>query len=442
MSPRAERPIPVKAGPGKPPGLCFPRGCAVKRGGSRLGNWYTAGVSTPLAVLSSEIHACDRCPRLAQYLRKSREEHPDYWSRPVSGFGDPEARLFILGLAPAFHGGNRHGRIFTGDESGRWLWGALYELGAASDSNSTGREQPLSVRGVYISNAVRCAPPGNRPTGEEFDACREFLRQEMELLPEVRVVLALGKLAHDTYLKLRGEKLAAYPFHHGAAHDLRRGRPVLVDSYHPSRQNTNTGVLTWDMWTTVLENAAQAALMSAKGVRRTPSGQGVQMAKGTRARSQRRPVTVGPQQLQQMAEAWARQMFAPLPGARVPREGWPGRQTQAVIVQTEDRDHDSTAKALKRRLAQNTAVRKAIADAAELIEAGDMTAARSAIAALGEEDLPSVYWCDSVEELAPVLADCLQNSEQCHESGPIEGPAGRVIWMFVWYDPSHPVGLS
>lgn len=207
-----------------------------------------------LLQLAAEIHACSLCPRLAEYLAGSRRDFPEYWSRPVSGFGDPEARLFILGLAPAFHGGNRHGRVFTGDQSGTWLWGALHELGACSAPNSHSGDQPMSARGVYVSNAVRCAPPGNRPTTEEFTACRDFLRRELELLPRVRVVLALGKLAHDTYLKLRGVKLSAYPFQHGAVHELPDG-PVLVDSYHPSRQNTNTGVLTWEMWTEVIQEA-------------------------------------------------------------------------------------------------------------------------------------------------------------------------------------------
>ncbi|HEU4753191.1 MAG TPA: uracil-DNA glycosylase family protein, partial [Armatimonadota bacterium] len=120
------------------------------------------------------------------------------------------------------------------------------------------REQPLEAYGVYVSNAVRCAPPANRPTGEEFDRCRPYLARELELLPEARVVLALGKLAHDSYLKLRGARLSAHPFRHGAVHTLPEG-PALVDSYHPSRQNTNTGVLTWEMWTGVLGEALRRA---------------------------------------------------------------------------------------------------------------------------------------------------------------------------------------
>jgi uracil-DNA glycosylase family 4 len=216
-------------------------------------------MSAELTQLAAEIHSCSRCPRLATFLEASRQQYPDYWSRPVSGFGDPEAGLYILGLAPAFHGGNRHGRIFTGDQSGSWLWGALHELGVSSEPDSVSREQPLSVRGVYISNAVRCVPPGNRPTAQEFDACRDFVRRELDLLPRVKAVLALGKLAHDSYLKLRGQKLSRFPFRHGAVHPLEGSLPVLVDSYHPSRQNTNTGVLTWDMWAGVIRQALRFA---------------------------------------------------------------------------------------------------------------------------------------------------------------------------------------
>lgn len=213
---------------------------------------------TVLEQLAAEIHACTRCDRLSEFLKDSRERHPEYWSRPVSGFGDPEARLFILGLAPGLHGANRHGRVFTGDDSGRWLWGALHELGACSVPNITRGDQDARLRGVYVSNAVRCVPPQNRPTTDELNVCRDFLRRELELMPQVAVVLALGKLAHDTYLKLRGEKLAAHPFAHGARHAL-PGGPLLLDSYHPSRQNTHTGLLKWEMWTTVLGDAIEKA---------------------------------------------------------------------------------------------------------------------------------------------------------------------------------------
>lgn len=213
----------------------------------------------PLEQLSAEIHACRRCERLSDYLDESRRKFPDYWSRPVSGFGDPGAPLFLLGLAPGLHGANRHGRVFTGDDSGRWLWGALHELGVCSVPNITRGDPEATLTGVYVSNAVRCVPPQNRPTTEELNVCRDFLRRELALMPQVRVVLALGKLAHDTYLKLRGERLSAYPFRHGAVHPLESGGPILCDSYHPSRQNTNTGVLTWEMWTSVLRQGLDLA---------------------------------------------------------------------------------------------------------------------------------------------------------------------------------------
>ncbi|HTE20741.1 MAG TPA: uracil-DNA glycosylase [Armatimonadota bacterium] len=212
----------------------------------------------PLLRFTEEVHACTRCPRLAEYLTGSRRDHPAYWSRPLSGFGDPNARLYILGLAPAYHGGNRTGRVFTGDDSGRWLWGALHEAGACSERNSTSTDQPLVLNCVYVGNAVRCAPPGNRPTAGEFAACRDYLRRELELLPRVTVVLALGKLAHDSYLKLRGQPLSRFPFGHGAVHQPPHG-PTLIDSYHPSRQNTFTRVLTWKMWAGVIAEALRLA---------------------------------------------------------------------------------------------------------------------------------------------------------------------------------------
>lgn len=221
---------------------------------------YTTPVNDgELSLLGSAIHSCACCPRLAAYLDESRRQRPAYWSRPVAGFGDPAARLFILGLAPGLHGANQHGRVFTGDDSGKWLWGALHELEVCSEPNCTRGDQPLELRGVYISNAVRCAPPGNRPTREEFDNCRPWLERELALLPNVRVVLALGRLAHDTYLKLWGEKLSAYPFRHEAVHDPSGAPHLLVDSYHPSRQNTFTRVLTWEMWVAAITEALRLA---------------------------------------------------------------------------------------------------------------------------------------------------------------------------------------
>ncbi len=175
----------------------------------------------------------------------------------MAGFGDPGARLFILGLAPGYNGANRHGRVFTGDSSGRWLWGALHGLGVASLPDSLGPGDGMELRDVWISNAARCVPPGNRPTTEELATCRGFLARELAALPRITVVLALGKLAHDTYLKLQGERLARYPFGHGARHALPGEPSHLLDSYHPSRQNTNTGVLKWDSWVEVLSRSLE-----------------------------------------------------------------------------------------------------------------------------------------------------------------------------------------
>ncbi|MBI3912365.1 MAG: uracil-DNA glycosylase [Armatimonadetes bacterium] len=215
----------------------------------------------PLRALAEEIAGCARCPRLAAYLAEGRQRHPDYWGHPVPGYGDPGARLVILGLAPGFHGANRHGRVFCGDDSGRWLWSALHELGLCSHPRAADWYSPLVLRGVYVSNAVRCAPPQNRPVAAELAACRAFLRRELSLLPEARVVLALGHLAHNTFLRLRGQRLSGFAFRHGAAHEVDGGPPLMVDSYHPSRQNTHTGRLTWEMWLSALRAAAQAAGM-------------------------------------------------------------------------------------------------------------------------------------------------------------------------------------
>jgi uracil-DNA glycosylase family 4 len=219
-----------------------------------------------LAALREEVVACRQCPRLAEYLAECRRCHPEYWARPVPGFGDPQARLLVVGLAPALHGGNRHGRVFTGDSSGAWLWRALHELGLASAPDSPDAQSPLAAYGVYVTNAVRCVPPGNRPAPAEIAACSAFLKRELELLPEVRVILALGRIAHDACVRiLAGGPLSAHPFAHGAAHEL-AGRPEwLVDTYHPSRQNTNTRVLTWEMWAGVIARAAEHADIEIRG---------------------------------------------------------------------------------------------------------------------------------------------------------------------------------
>ena len=193
---------------------------------------------------------CRSCRRLAAYLRECRAEHPDYWARPVPGFGDPKAWLVIVGLAPGYHGANRSGRPFWLDASGEWLYGQL-ERETLWDGEQ--------LRGAYILNAVKCVPPQNRPTGSEQDRCRQWLEDELSALRQARVVLALGSIAHRAVLKSWGVRpLSRYPFGHGRAHSI-DARPQLLASYHPSRQNTNTGVLTERMWRSVFRKARRLA---------------------------------------------------------------------------------------------------------------------------------------------------------------------------------------
>lgn len=216
-----------------------------------------------LDQLHTAVVACEHCPRLRAYCaevgqrRVRRYRDQEYWARPVPGFGDPEARLLILGLAPGAHGANRTGRMFTGDDSGRWLYGALHQFGFASQPESVSRDDGLRLTGAYISNVVRCAPPDNKPSAAELAACRPYLEAELALLTQVRVVLALGRIAFDTYVRLRrtqGYDLGRPVFRHGAEYRT-PGLPVLLCSYHPSRQNTNTGVLTPVMWQEIFARA-------------------------------------------------------------------------------------------------------------------------------------------------------------------------------------------
>lgn len=175
-----------------------------------------------------------------------------YWGRPVPGWGDHAARLLIVGLAPAAHGANRTGRMFTGDSSGDWLYEALHRFGFASQPTSLHRNDGLRLRDCWITAAVRCAPPGNRPLPIELARCRPYIQTELENLPRIRVVLVLGRIAHDAFLRAAGwwEELSARErpsFSHGASAILPDGKR-LISSYHPSRQNTNTGKLTRKMW--------------------------------------------------------------------------------------------------------------------------------------------------------------------------------------------------
>jgi uracil-DNA glycosylase family 4 len=204
------------------------------------------------------IVACDRCPRLRRHCaavaetRVARFRHEEYWGQPVPGFGDPAAKLLVVGLAPAAHGANRTGRMFTGDSSGDWLYEALHRFGFASQAGSSARDDGLTLRECYIGAAARCAPPANKPLTIELDRCRAFLEAELASLPRLRVVVTLGGIAHQSYLKAAGwwGRLAPRErpkFGHGVTTPL-PGDVVLLSSYHPSRQNTNTGRLTRGMW--------------------------------------------------------------------------------------------------------------------------------------------------------------------------------------------------
>lgn len=219
----------------------------------------TAGVrQAGLAELNKEVVNCTRCPRLAKYIRAvggqkvKRFLGEEYWARPLPSWGDPKARLLIVGLAPAAHGGNRTGRMFTGDSSGDWLARALHETGFANQPTSASKDDGLVIRDAYITAAVRCAPPGNKPTASEISNCSRYLSAELSLMTNVRVVLALGRIAFDAYC--RAEGLRGIKFGHRTQYALHNGR-TLIASYHPSRQNTNTGRLTWKMWLDVFHAA-------------------------------------------------------------------------------------------------------------------------------------------------------------------------------------------
>ena len=220
---------------------------------------------TDLDELEAEIIECRACPRLVAWREKvAREKRAafaddDYWGRPVPGFGDPHARLLILGLAPAAHGGNRTGRIFTGDRSGDWLFAALHRAGYANQPTSVHKDDGLRLVDCFISAPVRCAPPDNRPTIVERDTCRPWLEKEVDLLPRLRAVLALGSFAWDSAVRVFSPGLRPKPrFGHGTEADL--GRVTVVGSYHVSQQNTFTGRLTEAMLDEVV---AQARAVSA-----------------------------------------------------------------------------------------------------------------------------------------------------------------------------------
>lgn len=219
--------------------------------------------SNPLAIIEDEVTHCRKCPRLAHYIeevaRTKRRAYRDwtYWGRPVPAFGDPKARLLIIGLAPAAHGANRTGRMFTGDRSGDFLYEQLFRAGFANQPHSKRSDDGLALKDALISAAIRCAPPENKPLPEEIRNCLPYLERELAVV-HPRAILALGGIALNTYLDLlKGRGLiasrAAYPFAHGAVYSLPGDLPRVFAAYHPSQQNTQTGRLTPAMFTAVMK---------------------------------------------------------------------------------------------------------------------------------------------------------------------------------------------
>jgi uracil-DNA glycosylase family 4 len=222
-----------------------------------------------LTVLNREVVACTRCPRLVEYreriAREKRRAYLDweYWGKPVPGFGDPHARVLVMGLAPGAHGSNRTGRPFTGDASGNFMYPVLYETGFANQPTALDRNDGLKLTNLYITAAARCAPPDNKPLPEELANCSYFLDRELEGLKEIKVVVALGKIGFDAYLnymKRRGPLVdrKSYLFKHGAHYRMPDDK-VLLASYHPSNQNTQTGKLTRKMFMEIFKQAAKFA---------------------------------------------------------------------------------------------------------------------------------------------------------------------------------------
>lgn len=225
-----------------------------------------------LAALNREVTSCERCPRLVEWRRRSAAEPPKrfrgerYWARPLPGFGDPRGPIAIVGLAPAAHGGNRTGRIFTGDRSGDWLFAALHRVGLANQATSVSRDDGLRLRGAYITAVNRCPPPQNRPTTEERDNCLPYLARELRLLRSARVLVALGSFAWTGALLALAQLGSEVPrprprFAHGAEAELPgdRGPWTMLGCFHPSQQNTFTGKLTEPMMDAVFSRARELA---------------------------------------------------------------------------------------------------------------------------------------------------------------------------------------
>ena len=236
--------------------------CTCGSGGAPVGSSPPVHERQALEAIERQVVRCRLCPRLVEWReRVGREKRAayageDYWARPVPGFGDPAARVYVLGLAPAAHGGNRTGRVFTGDRSGEWLFASLHRTGFANQPTSRSRDDGLRLRGAFIAAAVRCAPPTNRPLPAERDNCLPYASEELRLLRPA-VVVCLGAFAWDAACRLLS--LRPKPrFGHGAEHRIEEG-PTLLGTYHPSQQNTFTGKLTEEMMDAVFRRARQLA---------------------------------------------------------------------------------------------------------------------------------------------------------------------------------------
>jgi len=219
--------------------------------------------ATELERLQRTVIRCRKCPRLVSYLQDFPNHKPkryrdwEYWSKPLPSFGDPEARILIVGLAPAANGGNRTGRMFTGDSSGEWLFGTLYRFGFASQPNSLRRDDGFALRDCYITATIRCAPPKNKPLPQEIENCRPYFLQELDLLKDSKVMVALGQIAFAQTLKSlrrKGLEIPSLDFGHGRVYPLPGGQ-TLISTYHPSQQNTQTGKLTHRMFDRIFDLA-------------------------------------------------------------------------------------------------------------------------------------------------------------------------------------------
>ena len=226
------------------------------------------GGSSSLAGIERAVVGCRKCPRLVAWREEVAADPPkrfrgqDYWARPLPGFGDPRARILLVGLAPGAHGANRTGRVFTGDRSGDWLYAALNRAGLASQPEAWARDDGLELKDTFITSVVKCAPPANKPTTEERDNCLPYLEAELEALDRVKVVVALGSFGWDGFLKASRANGVEIPrpkpkFGHGA--EARIGKRLLLGCYHPSQQNTFTGTLTEQMMDAVFGRAVEAA---------------------------------------------------------------------------------------------------------------------------------------------------------------------------------------